>query len=324
MLARMTNPFQAPGGRSVNWRRLAVDYNAWILIAGLSLVGSLLSPLFLTSANLTNVLQQSAFIGVLALGQYLVILTGGIDLSVGSLLALSTMVGALVMPQGSIVAVLASVGVCTALGALSGVIIVKGKLPPFIVTFGMLTIARGLDLSLTSGEAVNLPPDAGIAALGSGWSPVVVWIVAIAAIYLFLSQTRTGSYVYAIGGNAEAARVSGVNTGAILILVYAISGALAAVAGLVFLARAGVGLPTYGNGYELQTIAAVVVGGVNIMGGSGKLTGAVIGVVFMTMLGNILNLADANPFWSYCVIGAVLWMAVMFRSAIDRKRLERG
>lgn len=324
MLARLTNPFQAPGGGPVNWRRLAVDYNAWILIAGLAVVGSLLSPLFLTSENLSNVLQQSAFIGVLALGQYLVILTGGIDLSVGSLLALSTMVGALVMPNGSILAILASVGVCTALGAISGVIIVKGKLPPFIVTFGMLTIARGLDLSLTSGEAVNLPPDTGFSALGFGMSPVLVWGVAVAAIYLFLSQTRTGSYVYAIGGNAEAARVSGVNTGAILILVYALSGALAAVAGLVFLARAGVGLPTYGNGYELQTIAAVVVGGVNIMGGSGKLTGAVIGVVFMTMLGNILNLADANPFWSYCVIGAVLWLAVMFRSAIDRARLERG
>ena len=324
MISRFVNRFQEPGGGPIDWRRLAVDYNAWLLIAGLAVIGSLLSPLFLTSQNLSNVIQQSAFIGVLALGQYLVILTGGIDLSVGSLLALSTMVGALVMPHGSVPAVLASVGICTGLGAISGVVVVKGKLPPFIVTFGMLTIARGLDLSLTSGDAVNLPPDSGFAALGFGVFPVLVWAVAVAVVYLFLSQTRTGLYVYAVGGNAEAARVSGVNTGATIILVYAISGALAAVAGLVFLARAGVGLPTYGNGYELQTIAAVVVGGVNIMGGAGKLTGAVIGVIFMTMLSNILNLSDANPFWAYCVIGAVLWLAVMFRSAIDRARLERG
>lgn len=324
MLAKITNWYQGAAGGPVDWRRLAVDYNAYILIAGLIIVGAFLSPLFLTSENLSNVLQQSAFIGVLALGQYLVILTGGIDLSVGSILALSTMVGALMMPNGTILAVITSIGICAALGASSGVIIAKGHLPPFIVTFGMLTMARGLDLSLTSGDAVNLPAGSGFGAIGFGIWPVVVWAIAIVAVFMFLSQTRTGSYVYALGGNVEAARVSGVNTGAVLILVYAISGALAGIAGLVFLGRAGVGLPTYGNGYELQTIAAVVVGGTNIMGGSGKLSGAVVGVIFMTMLNNILNLADANPYWAYCVIGGVLWIAVMLRSALDRARLARG
>lgn len=313
-----------PDSARREWRRLAVDYNAWILILLLAAVGAAATPIFFTVSNLTNILEQSSIIGVLALGQFLVILTGGIDLSVGSMMALTAMVGAMVMPHGSPLAVVSSLAVGGVLGIVSGLVVVRGRLPAFITTFGMMAIARGLALTAHDGGAVNISMTSQFARIGQGTFPVLIWALAVLLVYLFLRRMRTGAYVYAVGGNIEAARVSGVNSGGVVVLVYAISGVCAAITGLIFLARSGVALPTYGNGYDLQTIAAVIVGGANIMGGEGKLSGAVIGVIFMTMLSNILDLVGANPFWSFCVIGAVLWMAVMLRSGLDRTRLERG
>lgn len=307
-----------------DWRRLAVEYNAWILIVLLAAVGTAVTPIFFTVSNLTNILEQSSIIGVLALGQFLVILTGGIDLSVGSMMALTAMVGAMAMPTGSPIAVVAAVAVGGVLGMISGLVVVRGKLPAFITTFGMMAIARGLALTAHDGGAVNISMTSGFAQIGKGTFPIAIWAVAVLIVYVFLRRMRTGAYIYAVGGNVEATRVSGVNSGGVIVLVYAISGVCAAVTGLIFLARSGVALPTYGNGYDLQTIAAVIVGGANIMGGEGKLSGAVIGVIFMTMLSNILDLVGANPFWSFCVIGAVLWLAVMLRSSLDRARLDRG
>ena len=321
---QITNKISAPAGATRDWRRMAVDYNAWILIVLLAAIGSIVTPIFFTVGNLTNILEQSSIIGVLALGQYLIILTGGIDLSVGSMMALTAMVGAIVMPTGSLLAVLAAIAVGGVLGTITGLVVARGRLPAFITTFGMMAIARGLALSAHNGGAVNISMTSRFAQIGKGTFPILIWVVAIAVVYIFLHRMRTGAYVYAVGGNIEAARVSGVRSGGVVILVYAISGVCAGVAGLILLARSGVALPTYGNGYELQTIAAVIVGGTNIMGGEGKLSGAVIGVIFMTMLSDILDLVGANPFWSFCVIGAVLWMAIMLRSGLDRARLDRG
>jgi len=324
VVERLSGRILGPDSVLRDWRRLAVDYNAWILILLLAAVGSAVTPIFFTVSNLTNVLEQSSIIGVLALGQFLVILTGGIDLSVGAMLALTGMVGAMMMPMGSPLAAVSSIAVGGVLGMISGLVVVRGHLPAFITTFGMMAIARGLALTAHNGGAVNISMKSDFAQIGRGMFPVLVWGVAITLLYLFLHRMRSGTYVYAIGGNIEAARVSGVKSGGVVVLVYAISGVCAAIAGLVFVARSGVALPTYGNGYDLQTIAAVIVGGANIMGGEGKLSGAVIGVVFMTMLSNILDLVGANPFWSFCVIGAVLWIAVMLRSGLDRTRLDRG
>lgn len=319
-------PREALGSTSgqLDWRRLAVEYNAWILIVLLAAVGTAVTPIFFTVSNLTNILEQSSIIGVLALGQFLVILTGGIDLSVGSMMALTAMVGAMAMPTGSPIAVVAAVAVGGVLGMISGLVVVRGKIPAFIATFGMMAIARGLALTAHGGGAVNISMTSRFAQIGKGTFPIAIWAVAVLIVYVFLRRMRTGAYIYAVGGNVEATRVSGVNSGGVIVLVYAISGVCAAVTGLIFVARSGVALPTYGNGYELQTIAAVIVGGANIMGGEGKLSGAVIGVIFMTMLSNILDLVGANPFWSFCVIGAVLWLAVMLRSSLDRARLDRG
>jgi len=297
-----------------------VEYTSWWLLVALIVVGFIATPLFLTPSNLLNVLEQSAIIGVLALGQFLVVLTGGIDLSVGSMLALTAMVGATTIELGWPIAVLATVAVGGLLGVFNGLVIVFGKLPPFIVTFAMLAIARGLALTMTNGKAINLPSGSAIATIGGGLWPTVVWAFAVLAVYLLLRRTRTGTHIFAVGGNIEACRVSGVRTGGVLILVYALSAVGAGIAGLLFMARSGVSLPTYGNGYELQTIAAVVVGGGNLFGGEGKVTGAVIGVIFMTMLSNILDLVAVNPFWSFCVIGGVLWAAIMLRSILQEVR----
>jgi ribose transport system permease protein len=302
------------------WKRRAIDYNAWLLLLILAIFGASLTPLFATASNLSNVLEQSAIIGVLAIGQFLVVLTGGIDLSVGSVMALMAMLGAMSMPLGGLSASIITILAGAITGAISGLIIVKGHLPPFIVTFGMLAIARGVALTLTGGEGVSISQDSDLAMFGFGIWPVLVWAVAIAAVCILLSRTRTGIHIYSAGGNIEASRVSGINTGGVIVLVYSLSGVCGAIAGLLVLARSGVALPTFGEGYELQTIAAVVVGGVSLFGGEGRLSGAVIGVIFMTMLSNVLDLIGANPFWSFCVIGAVLWFAVIFRSAIERIR----
>jgi ribose transport system permease protein len=307
-------------GRGSEWRRVAVDYSAWFLLALLTIAGASITPLFLTPGNLLNILQQSAIIGVLTLGQFIIILTGGIDLSVGSLMALSGMAGAFGLAHGGIAAGVAlSVLVCGTLGAASGLVVARGGLPPFIVTFGMMAIARGLALTVTSGAPINLNGSS-LGVIGGGYWPQSIWAVAIVAVYILLRRLATGRHIYAIGGNIEAARVSGIKITPLLVLVYAISGLCAAVAGLVFMARSTVALPTSGVGYELQTIAACVLGGTDLFGGVGRLSGAVIGVVILTMLSNILDLTGVNPFWDYVAVGVTLWISVMLRSRLTERR----
>jgi ribose transport system permease protein len=306
--------------RKGDWRRIAVDYSAWFLLAILTIVGASLTPLFLTPGNLLNILQQSAIIGVLTLGQFIIILTGGIDLSVGSLMALAGMAGAFGLAHGGIAAGVAlSIIVCCALGSFSGLVVARGGLPPFIVTFGMMAIARGLALTVTSGAPINLNGSP-LGVIGGGFWPQSIWAVAIVAIYVLLSRLTTGRHIYAIGGNIEAARVSGIKTTPLLILVYGISGLCAAIAGLMFMARSTVALPTSGVGYELQTIAACVLGGTDLFGGIGRLSGAVLGVIILTMLSNILDLRGVNPFWDYLAVGITLWISVMLRSRLTERR----
>jgi ribose transport system permease protein len=310
---------KASGGGG-DWRRLVVDYSAWLILALLIVVGGAITPLFLTPGNLLNILQQSAIVGVLTLGQFLVILTSGIDLSVGSLLALSAMVGAVGLTHAGIVAGVAlSAIVCGALGAISGLIVARGGLPPFIVTFGMMAIARGLALTMTSGAPINLNGSA-LGVIGAGLWPESIWALAILAVYFLLYRLRIGRHIYATGGNIEAAKVSGIKTSPLLVVVYGISGLSGSLAGLMFMARSTVALPTSGAGYELQTIAACVLGGADLFGGVGRLSGAVIGIVILTMLNNILDLTGVNPFWDYLVVGVTLWVSVMLRSRLTARR----
>lgn len=302
-------------------KRWLIDYMAWILLLALVIVGIIAKgSLFVSGANLNNIVEQSVIIGLLAIGQFVVVLTGGIDLSVGSAMALMAMIVGMSMPTGTPLAIGLTLVAGTVVGALSGLVIVYGGLPPFIVTFAMMAICRGLALTVTDGNAVqvlNTP----LLSLGFGWQKVAVWLAVIAIVWYLLARTRTGVHVYSVGGNVEAARVSGISVPRVTVLVYVISGLCAAVAGILSFARnGGVAVPTSGQGYEMQTIAAVVLGGVNLMGGEGRFTGAVAGVIFVVMLRNILDLSNADAFWAFCVIGLVLWVAVMLRGALERIR----
>lgn len=305
--------------RRPSLRTIALDYSSWILLAALVLIGSQVTPLFFTAENFVDILYQSSIIGIMAVGQFVVILTGGIDLGVGSVLALSAIVGALGVALGPTVGIGASLVICGLVGAATGAVIAYGRMPPFIVTFGTLAIARGLALTITSGGPVNLG-DSWFLAIGTGFWPQLIWAAVVLAGYVLLYKLPVGRHIYATGGNEDAARVSGINAKGVLILVYTISAVCAAIGGLIFTARSTVALPTYGQGYELQTIAACVLGGADLFGGIGKLSGVVLGVIILTMLGNILNLTGVNPFWNFIAIGIALWISVSFRSRLQALR----
>ncbi len=314
-MAISANPPANRFAKRLGLRAIALEYSSWILLIVLIAVGASVSPLFFTVGNFVDILYQSSIVGVMAIGQFLVILTGGIDLGVGSMLALSAVTGGLGMVFGPPVGITISLVVCGVLGSATGAAVAYGRLPPFIVTFGTLAIARGLALTLTSGGPVNLG-HSWFLAIGTGCWPQVIWLVVIGLAYLLLAELPIGRHIYATGGNEDAARVSGINTNAVLVLVYALSAMCAAVGGLIFTARSTVALPTYGQGYELQTIAACVLGGTDLFGGSGKLSGVILGVIILTMIGNILTLTGVDPFWNFTAIGAALWISVAFRSRL--------
>jgi len=296
-------------------RAAGVEYSTWILLVVLIAVGTSVTPLFFSTQNFIDILQQSSIIGVMAVGQFIVILTGGIDLGVGSMLALAAIVGALGVGVSPAIGIVGSIAVCSLIGAATGLLIALGRLPPFIVTFATLAIARGAALTTTSGGPVNLAPS-WFLDIGTGLWPQAIWAVVIALAWMLLARLPVGRHVYATGGNVEAAKVSGINTTAIYVLVYTLSAACAAVGGLIFAARSTVALPTYGAGYELQTIAACVLGGTDLFGGTGKLSGVVLGVIILTMLSNILDLTGVNPFWNFIAVGLALWLSVSFRSRL--------
>ena len=295
-----------------------------VLLVG---VLSLLSPVFATTGNLGNVLSQSAVIAVLAVGQLLVILTRGIDLSVGSTLALASVVGALVFAAtgGGLLSVLATLGAGLAVGAVNGTSYVFGRLPhPFIITLATLSIARGAALGLSGGQPVQGVP-AVVETIGGeslGWLPVSTFLVAVVAIAAALLLTRVvwGRWIYAVGGNPEGARRAGIPQKGVLISVYLFSGLLAGVAAIITAGRLGAGSPTFGDLAELDSIAAVVIGGASFLGGRGNVGHALVGALMIGVIRNGMNLLDIEAFIQLIVIGVVIVLAV--ESDVVRGRLE--
>ncbi|MBV8354333.1 MAG: ABC transporter permease [Candidatus Eremiobacteraeota bacterium] len=290
---------------------------------------------FLTPENITNVLRQITYNTILAVGQTFVIITAGIDLSVGSLTALSGVVCALFANAagiGGAALVLATLLVALIVGGLAGVVnaapVVRLNLPPFITTLAMLQIARGVAYILSSGRPIALSDTANNAfqntgigyLLGPLFAPAglpgipiaVVWMaVIVVAFGIVLARTRFGRYVYAIGGNEEAARLAGVAVGRVKTLVYVISGALSGVAGLLLMARFSSGSPQTGVGFELNAIAAVVVGGTSLMGGRGAIVGTFIGALLIGVLNNVMNLIGIESYTQQIVLGVVIVTAVI-------------
>jgi ribose/xylose/arabinose/galactoside ABC-type transport system permease subunit len=300
-------------------QRFGLIFSFLLLILALSL----LSERFLTSANLINVLRQAAINGIISVGMTLVILTGGIDLSVGSVLALSVTVGASLMKQGQPVwlAVLAALSIGTLLGVINGVMIARAKIPPFIATLGMLTVARGLTLMYTQGQPITGLPASfrwiGTGVVGSIPVPIVLTLLIFVAGWVFLSRTKYGAQIYLMGDNPTAASLTGIPIKAMTVLVYAISGFCAALAGLVLVARLDSAQPIIGQGYEFNAIAAVVVGGTSFAGGEGGLGGTLLGALLIETLNNGLNLLNVSPLWEQVVKGVVIALALLLHKTFS-------
>ena len=304
----------------------ARQFGTLIGLLVLSAVLWALTPHFLTVSNLLNIAQQTSINAVVAVGMTFVILSGGIDLSVGSIVAVSGVVlGTLLQAdQPVVVAIAAALAVGTATGLVNGVLISWGGLPPFIVTLGMMSIARGAALLFTEGRPVS-GFDEGFRSLATGSvafvpAPVVIMLGVYAVAHVVLTRTTFGRYVYAIGGNEEATRLSGVLVRRQKTVIYGVSGLMSAVAAIILTARLNSAQPIAGMMYELDAIAATVIGGTSLMGGEGTLTGTLVGALIMGVLRNGLNLLGVSSFLQQIVIGAVIVIAVLVDTVLKRHR----
>jgi len=314
----------------------ALEVGPVVILALLVMVMGIASDVFLSLENIGNVLKQSAVISVLALGQLLVILTRGIDLSVGSNLSLSAVVGAIVWrDQGSAwLSVLAALGTATVVGLINGLLYVKGRLPhPFIPTLAMLTAASGLALYLADSKTIQgVPPfvnEIGSGRIASipgggpaGWFPTATIVVVLMAVLVAAITRRLvwGRWIYAVGGSPEAALRNGIPVPGVLISVYAVCGLLAGVAALLTMGKGNAGSPTSGSLAELDAIAAVIIGGASFLGGRGTVLNAITGALIIAVMRNGFNLLGIDPNWQYIATGAVIVVAVELD--VVRGRLE--
>ncbi|WP_437176972.1 ABC transporter permease subunit [Shouchella clausii] len=288
------------------------------------LIISILNPGFLSAPNLLNVLRQVSINALIAFGMTFVILTGGIDLSVGAILAFSGAVTATLLSSGMdpILAILIGLLVGAALGAINGIIIAKGKVAPFIATLATMTIYRGATLMFTDGRPVsNLGDSTLFQMLGGGYffgipMPAITMMISFVILYLILKKTTFGRRVYAVGGNEEASILSGIKVDRIKIYVYSLTGFLAAIAGVILTSRLNSAQPTAGTMYELDAIAAVVLGGTSLTGGKGWIVGTLIGALIIGVLNNGLNLLGVSSFFQQVVKGSVILLAVL----LDRRK----
>ncbi len=298
-----------------------IEQKSLIALLFLVVVVSFLNPNFFTVDNLLNILRQTSVNAIIAVGMTLVILTAGIDLSVGSVLALCGAFAAtlVAMEVPVLVAVPTALLAGAALGAISGIIIAKGKVQAFIATLVTMTLLRGVTMVYTDGRPISTgftdTADT-FAWFGTGYAlgiPVPVWlmVVVFAGAWYLLNHTRFGRYVYAVGGNESATRLSGINVDRVKIGVYAICGLLAALAGIIVTSRLSSAQPIAGMGYELDAIAAVVLGGTSLMGGKGRIMGTLIGALIIGFLNNALNLLDVSSYYQMIAKAVVILLAVL-------------
>lgn len=285
---------------------------------------SVINPGFLQANNLLNLLKQLTVNGFIAFGMTFVILSGGIDLSVGSILALSSVLtlGLYNAGVGMFFSILIGILLGGILGMINGILITKGKLAPFIVTLAAMTIYRGMTLIYTNGRPIAGDKENYLFKfLGRGLIlnipfPVILFFIAFAILYIILNKTAFGRKVYAVGGNEKASFISGINTDKVKIIIYTISGVMASIAGLILASRLNSAGPQAGVSYEMDAIAAVVLGGSSMTGGKGRLSGTLIGAIILGVLNNGLNLLGVSSFYQQIVKGIVILLAVL----IDRKR----
>ncbi len=308
----------------------AQEFGVFLILAGMVLFLSIFTSTFLSSTNIFNILRAFSWIAISGFGECMVIITGGIDLSVGSVMGFSGLISAMVLrATGNVVlAVVAGLAAGVMIGLLNGLMVTKARLPPFIATLGMLLMARGLCYGLTGGWPVqdlsqgfrNLG-QFDIPFLGAGIPLPLIFTVAIGAVMaIFLTRTVWGYRIYAVGGNEVASGLSGINTDRVKIMVYTLGALLAAVGGILMTARLGVAAPTAASGYELDVIAAAVVGGTSLAGGEGTILGVLIGAAIMQVLRTGLVLTGVSAYWLQAVQGFVIVVAIMLDQLRKRRR----
>lgn len=326
-------------------KRIIEKYSAVGVLFVLIILATLLSDVFLTSNNILNVLRQVSANGIISIGLLLVILTGGIDISIGSTVGvISVMFAVLYDPKSSvapfsglvhflsglmpgnpylqlIVAIIILIAIGALLGFINGLVICKANIQPFIMTIGTLTFYRGLALLIPNGRPVYMQAETvkKVNFIGEGRiadipHPVIILLILGIIASFLLTRTTFGRYIRAIGGNQEAARVAGINVDRYKIMTYAICGATAAIASIVITSRTTTGEPALGQSFEMDAIAACVIGGAKLTGGIGTVVGTIIGAVIIGVVNNILNLVNVSAYYQYLVRGAIIILAVVFRS----------
>ncbi|WP_280190646.1 ABC transporter permease [Delftia sp. PS-11] len=314
----------ASGRRTPDLRSLRERYGVAIALIALCAALAMTNPYFMTWGNWSDILRQTSINGILAIGMTYVVLTAGIDLSVGAVLALSGMVGAWLAAHdhGLALSVGAALGVGMALGAANGVLVAWLSVPPFVATLGMLSAARGLTYIYNDGMPVSELPEAllaiGAGRLGPVPMPIVIFVLVIAVFAFVLRYTVYGRYIYAVGGNVRSAKTSGIHTRSILLMVYVVSGLLAGLAGILLAARTTAALPQAGLSYELDAIAAVVIGGTSLSGGTGSLGGTVVGALLIGVINNGLNLLGVSSYYQQLIKGVIIVSAVLLDSSRRR------
>lgn len=311
-------------------------YGIVVIFIGLCLILSIMQPVFLSMRNITNVIRQVSIIGIVSMGVTFAIITTGIDLSSGSMIALISVVVAtlsqnsvnpdqpvsIVMPIAIAIVISLLLGIL--LGAVNGTLTAFGKIPPFIATLGMMTVARGAAALYTRGRPVgDLKETFTFIGTGSVFGiPLPIWIYIAMGIlaHMLLSKTKFGRHVFAIGGNEQAARICGINVEKTLVKVYAFAGFLTAVSAILLTARTSAGNPTYGLAYELDAIAATVIGGTSLSGGIGSIPFCVIGALIIGVLNNGMDLMGVNAYWQQIAKGFIIVVAVL----IDARKQKRG
>lgn len=286
-----------------------------------SIIVSLINSRFLTPLNLINVFRQTSINSIIAIGMTLVILTGGIDLSVGSILAVTGAIATILIQSGynSILVIIITVFIGAFVGFINGIVISKLKLQPFIITLVSMSILRGITLVITDGKPIPIKSDFIFEKIGNGSFyiipiPVIIMILSYIIINYFLKNNKFGRYIYSIGGNEEATKLSGINVVKYKTYVYILSGIFSTIAALILISRLSSSQPTAGTSYELDAIAAVVLGGTSLSGGLGTLTGTFVGALIIGVLSNALNLLNVSSYYQMIVKGLVIFVAVI----IDR------
>ncbi|MED4687333.1 ABC transporter permease subunit [Peribacillus frigoritolerans] len=307
-------------GKSGVWQK----FGPLLALVLLFIVITVLNPSFMEPNNILNLLRQTSINALIAFGMTFIILTGGIDLSVGSILALSSalMAGMMVSGLDPILAILVGILLGAIMGVINGILVSKGKLAPFIVTLATMTIFRGLTLVYTDGKPITGIGDSVMfQMLGRGYFlgvpvPAVVMIIAFMILWFLLHKTSFGRKTYAIGGNERASRISGIKVDRVKVAIYGLAGTMAAIAGAILTSRLNSAQPTAGQSYEMDAIAAVVLGGTSLSGGKGRLFGTLVGVLIIGTLNNGMNLLGVSSFYQQVVKGAVILIAVL----LDRKK----